>query len=557
MSENFDNNIENIDINYLGDSYSTPSIEIIDYLRKKLQLKINEYEDIIRKKNEHINELNSQIEALKKRISEIEEIHKKTEEELFSQNKELFLKLNKSREILNQQKEKHQKEIKLLKEIFDRTKLELNTLSETVKELRTEKEKLKKENLELLKEKQNFEFKLKQLENQLSESKKAVNETLTQLLDERKITQELNRKIRELENTNKDLKKQLEETKLAWDSERQQWKELWERERSVWETHRQEFAIWEERLRSEREAWLSKLKTEEEKGVDYASKLARVLEDASKWSSKINEIMKFYANKGVVLPHVVTGIETVEKKVKSGFRKVFAVGFALLLFIISSFWFINDYRSKIHYTVVSSEILDDSNYTGVVKYDDYFVFSHWDKGLIFKDKNLKTVKEISTFEDRKLKISAIDKAGKHFWLLDLSNLRFVETDDTGKVYRFYKTISVAPQGVSYDGMYIWSFDASTKLLYRYSVNGEIQGVSGHDLDGIKNVDWLDWVGGKLYVLSNGYLYRFDYRNDRFYKISKQKTKNFVYCNVDKENMYVIRNKDNFKLFEIYRTKSRS
>jgi len=536
---------------------SSPTFEVIEYLKNKLKTKILEYEDEIRKKDELISDLKSQIESLNKTIENLKKMHLEMEENLINQNKELILKMEESKNIFLKQKEKHQKEISLLKSIFEKTKSDLYNLSKELESIKKEKEELRKKVVELEKEKTTLQDKLKMLENQLAESKKAVEESFSNLLQERNKTAELNKKITSLSKENEELKKQLENTRIAWDNERAQWKEMWEREKSLWESHRMEFAVWEERLRQEREAWLKKMKEEEEKGVENAKALYKVLEDASKWSYKVSELMKLYANKNIVLPTVVTSSETIQKKISSTFKKI--VGFALAsVFVLSTmFYLAYDYKHRLRFSKISSYTLEDINYTSFVKRGDWYIFSHFTDGLIFKDKALKTITKINNLDGTRLKIVSLAGSGADIWALDIGSLRFLKIDpDTGKILRSFKTATIAPQGIAYDGVYLWSFDAITGLLYRYDINGEVNGISTYSLDGIKSVDSIFWYSNTLFVLSSNKLYRFKYTADKFEKISSQNVKNFVYCNLYNDEMYVLKDEMGVKKFEILKIKNK-
>ena len=536
---------------------NNPGFEIANYLKNKLKNKVAEYETILKEKDKTIEDLNKEIESLKKMIQSIQETNEGTKNELISQNKELFLKMEESKQILLKQKEKHQKEITLLKEIFDRTKVEITTLSAELDSLKKEREKLRKVELDLKAEKQNLEDKLKMIENQMTQSKKAVEETLSQLFDERKKSGELSKKINELSRENEEIKKQLENTRLSWDSERAQWKEMWERERSLWESHRMEFAVWEERLRSERESWLKAIKEEESKGVEGAKNLARVLEDASKWSYKVTELLKIYANKGIELPQVFTSAQTIKEKTGKGINKIFAFALVALMIMGGIFYFARDYSYKLRFSKVLSYTLEDINYTSFIRKGNWFVFSNFKEGLVIKDENFKTLNKVTEFDGVRPKITALSNDGYDLWALDIGSLRFLKIDlDNGKIIKSFKTVGIAPQGIFYDGFYLWSFDASTGLLYRYELNGEVKGVSSYNLEGIKNLDSLSFVKDNLYVLSNTKLYRFKYSGDKFSKISAQSTKNFVYFNLYNDELYVLKEKGGAKEFEVLKIKNK-
>lgn len=547
-------NIENT--NFSLDN-NNPTSEIVNYFKTKLNSKIKEYEEIIQRKNEVINGLNLQINSLQSLIEELKQKYSETEIEVLEQNKELFIKMEESKQILLKQKEKHQREINLFKEMFERTKIDLKNLSKELDELKMERNKLKEETIKLSSEKSAMEDRLKSIDLNLKESKKAVEQTMSELLIERKKLEESSKKIFNLEKEKEDLKKQIEWLRTAWDNERAQWKEMWERERSLWESHRMEFAVWEERLRGEREQWLSKLREEEEKGVNGAKELSKVLEDASKWSYKVGELLKLYATDSLKLPQVFVTQKTIEKKIKSTNNKILFMFFSAVFALSMIFYFTYDYKTKLHFSKVTTTILDSENYTGFVKSGDMFVFSTWDKGIVIKDKDFKTISRIENFSGNNLKISAIAQDGYNLWLLDLGGLRFLRVDPyTGDILKSYKTIGLAPQGISFDGVYLWSFDAASGLLYRYDINGDIKGVSSYQLDGIKTIDWLGWVNGKLYVVSNNVLYRFLYSGDKFRKISTQKVKNFVYCYLYNNELYILKDEGNIKKIDVLKIKNK-
>ena len=299
------------------------------------------------------------------------------------------------------------------------------------------------------------------------------------------------------------------------------------------------------------------MKEEEEKGVENAKALYKVLEDASKWSYKVSELMKLYANKNIVLPTVVTSSETIQKKISSTFKKI--VGFALAsVFVLSTiFYLAYDYKHRLRFSKISSYTLEDINYTSFVKRGDWYIFSHFTDGLVFKDKELKTITKINNFNGTKLKIVSLSKGGYNIWALDISSLKFLEIDpDTGKILRSFKTATIAPQGIAYDGVYLWSFDAITGLLYRYDINGEVNGISTYGLDGIKSVDSIFWYSNTFFVLSSNKLYRFKYTADKFEKISSQNVKNFVYCSLYNDEMYVLKDEMGVKKFEILKIKNK-
>lgn len=534
-----------------------PSFEIINYLEKRMKEKVDEYEGIVRQKDDTIKKLNQRILELESFIEELKTTKSKSEQDILQQNKELIFKVEESKNLLVKQKEKHQKEINLLKNIFDKTRLDIESLSKELDELKKERTKLRNDNMSLISEKERLENKLKMVDEQLSTSKQAVEQTLSELFSERKKIDELSKKLIQAQKDNEELKKQIDSIKLAWDSERAQWKEMWERERSLWESHRMEFAVWEERLRSEREAWLKVLREEESKGIENAKKLAEVLEESSKWSYKVGELLKLYANKEIVLPHVFTSSETIKKKVNRGIRKVIVFALFSIMILGFSSYIYYDYSKKIRLSLVSSLMLDENSYTSFIKNEDFYLFAHPQKGIIIKDNELKTVDVINEIDGIILKPSLITQEGGFVWAFDLSSLRFIKIDlNERKVISSVKALTYAPQGITSDGTSLWSFDGIGGVLQKYDINGQINSVKTYELDGIKTIDCLCWIGDELIVLSNSKIYRFMFRNDRFIKKSSQKTKNFVYCYVYRDELYILKDMISNKRIEIYKIKNR-
>ncbi len=534
-----------------------PSFEVIDYLEKRMREKSLEYEAALRQKDETIKKLNERIIELERFIEELKAEQSRSQDEILSQNRKLVVEIEESKNILIKQKDKHQKEINLLKGIFERTKRDIDELSKEISQLKEERKLLKQQNSRLAVEKQAIESKLSMIESQLSDAKKAVENTVSELFAERKKVNDISARLNESIKENEELKKQIESIKSAWDSERQQWKEMWERERSMWESHRMEFAVWEERLRNEREAWLKILKDEESKGVENVRKLAEVLEESSKWSYKVGELLKLYANKEIVLPHILTSLDGVKKKVESRMKRIFA--FSLLgVFLLTSIGYISyDYSRKIHLSMISSSTLESNSYTSFVKNEGFYFFTDPSKGIVVKDENLKNIDLISEISSQKIKPAVISREGDYLWFFDLSSVRFIKFDpETRTMITSVRSLTYAPGGLSSDGNFLWCFDGIGKVLQRYEINSEIKAVKTYELDGIKSVDGIFWMNDNLIVLSHSRLYRFKFDNDRFVKKSVQKVKNFVYCYLYSDELYVLKDMVSSKRIEVYKIKNR-
>ncbi|NLI10509.1 MAG: hypothetical protein GX447_07140 [Elusimicrobia bacterium] len=517
------------------------SAETIRYLQNKIDASAQDYRLALKEKNDVIKDLKSQLASMNEHLAMIKARYDEASEAILQEQLLSKVKVEEADKVLKEQKIRHQKELKLISELLERSKFEISSLSSKLESERKEKNELKEKIKSLEIQKAELADKTALLENTSSQNKKAVEETLGALFEERKKTSDFSKKINELENKISSLNRELENTRLNWDAERKEWRELWERERSVWETHRQEFAVWEERLRSEREAWLERLKKEEERGVDYAQNIAKILEDTSKWSDKVTQILKLYASKGVQLPQVFISAETVKKKMSSGLRKTLIFALASFVLLSAGLWTAYDYSLKLRLKPVYSLNLDSGQYTALAFDGNKRIFATWSDGLIFTDKEGKTINRISDFGGQRLKISAMALSNGHIWALDLAQLRFAKIDpESGKIISSVKTAGPVPQGLAFDGFNLWSFDAATGLLYKYSPNSDINGVITYNLPGLKSAEALVWKENELYACSQGEIIRYSFKNDSFSKITKQKMKNIVSFYIDKAEMAALK-----------------
>jgi len=509
---------ENSDI-FSSSAIKESSLETIKYLQDKLEKSHFEYQNILKERNNAIKELKNQISTLNEQYKNLKEIYDKANEEIMKEQLISKLKVEEAKKLIDEQKKSHKKEIELLSQLLERSKFEIKNLSQKLEAQKKEAFELKNKISEIEKQKMDLSDKMALIENNLNQSKKAVEETLGNLFEERKKTSEYSKKVLEQEKMINSLKSEIDNMRSNWDAERKEWRELWERERSVWETHRQEFAIWEERLRQEREAWLERLKKEEEKGVDYASNISKILEDTSKWSEKVTQVLKLYATKGIQLPHVFVTPEVIKKKTVSSFRKLLAVSFVSALMLSALVYWIYDYNHKLHFALAKEYNLEDSNYTALSVMDKNIFIANWNKGISIRDENNNIVKNIAL----NAKISALYVSGEYIWALDMSQLRFIKIDiKTSEIINSIKSAGPAPQALAFDGFNLWAFDASTGLLYKYYLNGSINGISTYNLKEIKNMDSMQFIGDNLYVLSNGELFKYNFKNENFDKIFKQK-----------------------------------
>ncbi|MEA3306904.1 MAG: hypothetical protein U9Q34_03865, partial [Elusimicrobiota bacterium] len=391
------------------------------------------------------------------------------------------------------------------------------------------------------------------------ESKKAVEETLSELFAERKAKGAAEKKVGEMEGKVNELQADLTSLRSNWDAERKQWRELWERERSVWETHRQEFAVWEQRLRSERQAWTDKIKKEEQKDIDYATGLSKVLKESTQWSEKVTQIFKLYALKGVELPKIFVPTEQKSAPKPAGaFKKVFAIALGGLIVLGGLGFWVYDYRSKAHLKLLSQYPLDIESPTAVSVSKEGIWISDWQNGITLRDrKDFALLRKINGSNKGPFRPSAMEAKGEYMWLLDMAQLRFVKKETAqGIVTQSVKTPGPAPQSVSFDGFNLWSFDAATGLIYRYSLDPN-QGIeASFEVEGVKNVASMQWRGNDLWVLgSDSYLKRYKFEHNAFKKISSQELAHKpISFSLINDSMWLIERNKNMNKYELKKYK---
>ena len=507
---------------------SESGIETIQFLKTTFSKAENDWKRLLETKDSTIRELSAQVDETRAHLGELKQHYQEARERLINEEMCTALNLEDSRKLLDTQKKNHAREVALLKDILERTKLEMQSLSERLEALQTERDSWQRKYSEAAVTEGNLKDSSAQLRAQLGEAKEAVERTLSELLAERKNRQDGENKLREAGKKISGLDEQLVNMKANWDAERKEWRELWDRERSVWETHRQEFAVWEERLRSERQAWTAKLKEEEAKGMEYASGLANVLKESSQWSEKVSQILKLYAIKGVQLPQVFVSPENSVMKAGRSVTRAAAMALAGLMFMGGLAWWIYDFRSKAHFTLLSQYSLETANAAGLAVSNDGVWLADWDKGLILKDKkdlaNLRVLNGPGSEPFRPAAVAAYDGGA---WVLDMAQLRFLKKDlKTGAVLETVKTPGPAPQGVAWDGYNLWSFDAATGLLYKYGLDPKTGVSASFELPGVKNLASMQWFRNELWTLdAKNILRRYALRSGLFTAVSAQAFKN--------------------------------
>jgi len=500
--------------------------ETMRFLRDNFSKDENEWKMLLAAKDTQLRELTAQLEETRAHLNEVKQHYQEARENKLNEELSTALSLEESKKLLDAQKKNHIREIALLKELLERTKVEMVSLQGRVDAIRAERDDWRNKFMGLSAEKAELDDAKAGLTAKLADSKEAVEKTLAELLNERKNRRDDQVKMKDLESKIKDLTGNLENSKLNWDAERAQWREMWDRERSVWETHRQEFAVWEERLRSEREAWTMKMREQESKGVENAAGLANVLKESSQWSEKVTQVLKLYALKGVELPSVFVsaGPDQGFMRARKNVSRALALGLAGLLLMSGAAWQLYAWRAKAHYKLLSSAPLDMPNPSGLAVTKDGLWLADWNKGLALKDaKDLSTLRVLPSPAGEPLRPGALSASDSGLWTLDMAQLRYVRQGYAdGGITESVKTPGAAPQGAAWDGYSLWTFDASSGLLYKYGLDPASGASATYPLEGVKSLVCMQWAGGQLWTLdSRNVLRRHALKEGFFKEVSSQ------------------------------------
>ena len=517
---------------YVPDASPLPSdirqsnMDTMRFLRENFSKAESDWKSLLAAKDAQLRDLNAQLEETRAHLGEIKQHYQEAREKMLNEEMATALNLEESRKVLDTQKKNHSREIALLKEILERTKVEMVSLQARIDALRVERDEARKRGDGLAVEKAGLADAKAGLEARMADSKEAVERTLAELLNERKSRRDDQVKLKDQETLIKDLTARLEGAKANWDAERTQWRELWDRERSVWETHRQEFAVWEERLRSEREAWTLKMREAESKGVENAAGLANVLKESSQWTEKVTQVLKLYALKGVELPTVFVsaGPDKAFARARSNVSRALALGLAGLLVMSAGAWRLQAWRAKAHYKLLASAPIDLPNPTGLAVTRDGIWLSDWNRGLALKDaRDLATLRLLPAPEGQPLRPGALGASGGGLWTLDMTQLRYVlQGYKDGKIIETVRTPGPAPQGAAWDGYNLWTFDASSGLIYKYALDPKAGASATYRLEGVKSLASMQWVNGRLWTLDgNNMLRRYVFEDGAFRNISSQ------------------------------------
>jgi len=509
--------------------YSEAHGETVRFLKNNFSKAESDWKRLLEVKESNIRDLSSQLDETRAHLGELKQHYQEAREKVINEELLQAVNLEESAKILDCQKKNHAREVTLLKEVLERTRIELTEMNARLDALRSERDALKKKITVSAVAAADLKDAAAGFEHKLGDAKEAVEKTLSELLAERRARSDAEKKIKEAEKKAAEFESQLSNAKVNWDAERKEWRELWDRERSVWETHRQEFAVWETRLRSEREAWSARLKEEEAKGLDSAAGLAGILKESSQWSEKVTQILKLYALKGVQLPSVfvLPDRSAVSALSAQGVSRLLALTLAGLTLLGGFAWWLYDYRTKAHFTLLTRQSLDLPSASGFAFSKDGLWLADWEKGLILKDpKDFSTLRVLAGTGGEPFKPAAVAAFEGGAWALDMAQLRFIKKDAAGgKILESVKTPGPAPQGVAWDGYNLWSFDAATGLLYRYSLDPSAGVEASFELPALKSLAAMQWVGAELWTLdAKNELRRYALKNGFFKRLSSQKLK---------------------------------
>ncbi len=496
------------------------------FLRDNYTKAETEWRSLLDAKDAQIRDLTAQLEEIRAHLGEIKQHYQEAREKAINEEMTAALHLEESGKLIETQKKNHARDVALLKELLERSKVEMVNLQGRIDALRKERDEWRGKFDAQSVEKADLADAKAGLSAKLGDSKEAVEKTLAELLAERKNRRDDQAKMKDLEARIKDLSAQLETTRTNWDAERTQWRELWDRERSVWESHRQEFAVWEERLRAEREAWTLKMREQEAKGVQNVAGLADMLKETTQWSEKVTQILKLYALKGVELPSVFVsaGPDSNFQKARKGVIRAAAVGLAGLLLMSGAAWQIYSWRAKVHYKLLSSAPLELPNPSGLAVTKDGVWLADWNRGLSLKDaKDLATLRVLPVPAGETLRPGALTASDGGLWTLDMAQLRYARQNfSDGRVTGSAKTPGPAPQGAAWDGYNLWAFDAASGLLYKYGLDPEAGAASTYRLEGLRSLSCMQWFNGELWTLDGkNVLRRYALKDGVFRKVSSQ------------------------------------
>jgi hypothetical protein len=204
-----------------------------------------------------------------------------------------------------------------------------------------------------------------------------------------------------------------------------------------------------------------------------------------------------------------------------------AAGFAAVLIMAPLAWWLYNFRAQVQLTPVGAYALDVTSPSGLALSKDGLWVADWNRGVLLKDnKDLSTLKIFNGEPGEPFRPAALVAGGDGLWALDMAQLRFIKKDfKDGSTLETVKTPGPAPQALAYDGVNLWSFDAASCLLYKYSLDPKAGISASFELKDLKNLSSMQWRGGEFWALdSKSMLRRYSFKGGVFSLISSQRLK---------------------------------
>ncbi len=499
-------------------------MDTVLFLRHHHKEEEKQWRRMLELKEKNLQELNLRLEEAEAGIKDLKSRYQAEQEKSLYTTLDASSKIEETSSVLRRQKEAHSRDIRVLHEIIERTKLETKQLQTRIDESAKARDELEKKCARISRECETVKESRQELEKRLAGVKDAVEKTLAELFAERKAKAEAESDKQKYSVRIQELESALREAKANWEAERKEWRELWDRERSIWSAHRQEFAVWEERLRSERQAWNERLKGEEMKEMEYASQITKVLKESSEWSQRVAQILRLFASKGIELPKIFVS-EPVAKTGNKSVGRILA-GLVLTGLLSAVGFYMHGYFTAAHFKLSAEAKINLPNPTALLPVAEGLWVSDWERGVMLLDKKdvSRTLRSLRMLMKEPFRAGALVSDGGYLWILDIAQLRIIRQSPHDKEgIMSVKTPGPAPSGMAFDGVNLWTFDSSTKLLYRFALNPASGIESSYALPGVNVPVCMQWVSKTLWVLeSGGALKRLSFENGVFKMISEQK-----------------------------------
>ncbi len=329
------------------------------------------------------------------------------------------------------------------------------------------------------------------LTDHLKEAKNALEKTLAELLLERQVREETEgeraqalKKVSQLEEHFKELAK-------LWEEERSQWRELWDRERAAWEGQRKQFSAWEEGLRQERSALAGTAQTQEQRHVEFMTRLGDALRESTESSLKLAAVMRIIRG--------VSGRDAGAPLPRS--RRLVLAAAGLVVAALIAFGAV-ERLSKPRLAVVSTQPVLLENPTALTFDGAMLWAAEWDGGIFsFDPQDLRN--PVKRWELKALapyRPAALAHAGEYLWSIDAAQARLVQhrAGRPDVIISSRPAPGPAPAALAHDGAHLWLYDAASQSLYRLPAEGGDFTPVPADTEFVPSA--LAWVDGRLWAV---------------------------------------------------------